>query len=354
MEHVESLTLAERLAQLPAPDRLTDPTVVHCMRDVAAALDHAHGRGVVHGDLKAANVLLRTGDGRALLGDFAIAAAGRVPAATAAGDVRAFAALLHEVATGSPPYGGELAAIGGHPDRPPPPLGLTAPDLPRDLEAVLSRGLSAPPRAGYGTAGELAAAYLEAVERLPSGAALAVSRPPAPVPAAPRRRRRGPTARVVAPAAVLLFGTVILTLVAPPPTAEGRDSLPAPVAGALGRPVAVGGLRLTVLGAALDAQPPASVRLRPGDRFVLVQVAYQADGRGGTIASPYDWALTDASGAAYAVAQDGIDGALPEAELGPAGTARGRLGFVVRRAARGLVLQFDSELGDDAARFPLG
>ena len=130
--------------------------------------------------------------------------------------------------------------------------------------------------------------------------------------------------------------------------------LPPPVLGVLGEPVAVGGMRLTVLSVELDAQPPERLRLDPADRFVLVQLRYVAGAGGPAIASPYDWTLTDDSGAAYPAVLDGVDGALPEGRLAASGRAQGRLGFVVPRSTAGLVLHFDAEVGDDVALVPLG
>ena len=46
-------------------------------------------------------------------------------------------------------------------------------------------------------------------------------------------------------------------------------------------------------------------------------------------------------------------GALAEGPLGPGPSVRGLLAFVVPRTAAGLVLQYDSEVGDGSARVPL-
>ncbi len=67
MEYVEGETLAERLTQGP----LTAEAAVALTRDLLAALAAAHALGVVHRDVKPANIFLR--QGRALLGDFGIA-----------------------------------------------------------------------------------------------------------------------------------------------------------------------------------------------------------------------------------------------------------------------------------------
>lgn len=67
MEFVEGETLAERLERGP----LAPGDALHLARDLLGALSTAHASGVVHRDVKPANVFLRRG--RALLGDFGIA-----------------------------------------------------------------------------------------------------------------------------------------------------------------------------------------------------------------------------------------------------------------------------------------
>src|SRR5215210_3900537 len=73
MSYVEGETLGERLRTCgPLPP--ADATRV--MREVAWALAYAHGRGIVHRDVKPDNIMLEAGTGRALVTDFGIAHGG--------------------------------------------------------------------------------------------------------------------------------------------------------------------------------------------------------------------------------------------------------------------------------------
>jgi len=120
----EGETLAERLRRGPLP--LPPAEVLRVGRGVAAALEAAHGAGIVHRDVKPSNVLLTSGGGVRLV-DFGIAAAvGEAAAprgsrgyaspeiltgepADARTDLWSLGVLLHEMTTGvrppSPPEG---------------------------------------------------------------------------------------------------------------------------------------------------------------------------------------------------------------------------------------------------------
>jgi eukaryotic-like serine/threonine-protein kinase len=70
MKYVHGESLAERMRRdhkIPAGE------VQRIVRDLALALDSAHRDGVVHRDLKAENILLERGSGRAMLTDFGVA-----------------------------------------------------------------------------------------------------------------------------------------------------------------------------------------------------------------------------------------------------------------------------------------
>jgi len=77
MSYVAGETLGERLrtrGPLPAAD------ATRVLREVAWAVAYAHGRGIVHRDIKPDNILLEAGTGRALVTDFGIAHGGQDPA----------------------------------------------------------------------------------------------------------------------------------------------------------------------------------------------------------------------------------------------------------------------------------
>src|SRR5207244_2733323 len=69
MEYFPGGTVADRLrADQPVPP----PTALTWLGEAASALDHAHQAGIVHRDVKPANLLL-DGNGRLAVGDFGIA-----------------------------------------------------------------------------------------------------------------------------------------------------------------------------------------------------------------------------------------------------------------------------------------
>ena len=106
---------------------LTESEVIRILKPIAAALDYAHGEGVVHRDVKPANVMIRK-DGHPFILDFGIAreiqetmtrVTGKLSSGTllymspeqnngdeptAAQDVYSFAAMAYECLVGRPPF----------------------------------------------------------------------------------------------------------------------------------------------------------------------------------------------------------------------------------------------------------
>src|SRR6185295_10018659 len=70
MAYVDGETLGQRIrSRGPVPPS----ELARLLREVAWGLAYAHGQGVVHRDVKADNILLERGSGRALVADFGIA-----------------------------------------------------------------------------------------------------------------------------------------------------------------------------------------------------------------------------------------------------------------------------------------
>ncbi len=229
---------------------VTREEAVEWVRQAAAALDYAHGRGVIHRDIKPGNLLL---DGERVLhvADFGIAqlasedtfsgtgqmlgtAAYIAPEqvlgrpATEASDRYALAVAAFELLVGRRPFGAERFAAQArqHVEEEPPAASRLNPALPVAIDGVLRRGMAKRPEDRWASAGEFSQAIDAALGTTaptlgttasqtarPTRRAAAAgspqrprSHPPPPIrerPATPRRsRRRG--AALAALAAVVV------------------------------------------------------------------------------------------------------------------------------------------------------
>ena len=224
MPYIEGESLAERLER---GGELALDEVVAIISPVAAALQHAHERGIVHRDVKPPNIMLSS-DGP-MVADFGIAHAigqtgekkltstGCVVGTPAymspeqsAGtyrldgrsDVYALGCVTYEMLLGEPPFSGPStqAVLARHAVGQVPSMRVVRPTIPPGVEAVVHRCLSKSPADRYRTATEYAAALAEAAKG-PGGTAA--------MPAAPGRPQRWPVPVLAAVAAVAVAALLI-------------------------------------------------------------------------------------------------------------------------------------------------
>ena len=152
----------------------------------AAALDAAHANGIVHRDVKPANLLLDDND-HVRVADFGVASAAdlgsftetgtvvgtagylapeqaRGERATPASDRYALAVLAFELLTGRRPFERETstAEAMAHVSAPIPPASQWNPQLPREVDDVLARGLAKEQQHRYGSAADFVDALARA------------------------------------------------------------------------------------------------------------------------------------------------------------------------------------------------
>ncbi|MEJ2238344.1 MAG: protein kinase [Gemmatimonadales bacterium] len=177
--YVMPLVLGESLRdRLKRDSTLSIADTLQITKDVADALAYAHGRGVVHRDIKPGNILIE--DGHAMVTDFGIAlavsaAGGKRITETgvylgtpeymspeqAAGekildgrsDQYSLACVLYEMLTGQPPFVGPSARaiIARHLTDPPPPLVTARPDVGLTMQESVLKALAKLPVDRYDT-----------------------------------------------------------------------------------------------------------------------------------------------------------------------------------------------------------
>ncbi|MGZ4305960.1 MAG: serine/threonine-protein kinase [Solirubrobacteraceae bacterium] len=251
MEYVEGENLSDLVR---SKGRIRPEATLRVLEGVAAALDAIHARGIVHRDVKPANILLghegavkladlgvadvadrtRITSSGAVVGSFSYMAPeqldGRSPSPGM--DIYALAAVAFEMLSGhkARPESNPLALAHAISTQPPPDLRNYWPEAPAAAAAVLQRGMAADPQDRPATAGELVGRLREALApgltepvtrpRRPRAAAVAPAaaaagamaphrrRPAPPSPSQPPRRSSG-VVPVLLLLAALLIGVVV-------------------------------------------------------------------------------------------------------------------------------------------------
>jgi serine/threonine protein kinase len=210
-EHDGILYIAMRL--VPGDDlrslvrqhgRVEPGRAVRLIAQVASALDAAHAHGLVHRDVKPANVLV-TPEDHVYLTDFGLSKrVGADSQATRTGmvlgtldyiapeqirgdaigpftDIYSLGCLITHLLTGQVPFtvATEEGKMWAHFSEPPPLPGARVPDLGSSFDEIVTRAMSKRPQDRYATAGEVGTAILAAAEP-PTPHSIAARRPRAP------------------------------------------------------------------------------------------------------------------------------------------------------------------------------
>ena len=217
--HMKYVAGQDAAAALRTSGPFSTARALHVITRVASALDDAHRHGLLHRDVKPANILLGTPTGpgepeRVYLTDFGIAkgvgdAAGLTPSGHFAAsldyaapeqiqvqpldgrcDQYALGCVLFQLLTGAVPYPGDgaWARMNAHLTAPVPRVGQLRPGLPLGVQSVLDRAMAKAPKDRFESCGAMAAAFADALRAMTSeppttpapavAAALPAPRPP--------------------------------------------------------------------------------------------------------------------------------------------------------------------------------
>jgi tRNA A-37 threonylcarbamoyl transferase component Bud32 len=272
MEYLSGGSLEDRLrrdgAQPPA-------RALGWLEQAAAAVDAAHGHGIVHRDVKPANLLLNE-RGEVRVADFGIASSAAMDSMTLTGtvlgtagylspeqalgeragpasDFYALAVVAYELLSGERPFANDspTAEAAAHVNAPVPSIVERCKNLPPELDPVFRRALAKDPGVRFGSAREFVAELRGALSQ--SAGTTAAFAPTAPA----RAARRSPV-RYLLPLALLLAAGAI-GAVAAVVLFRGGNSAPTVITRTVAGPGGTTTVRQTVTHqttAAAPAPPP--------------------------------------------------------------------------------------------------
>ena len=301
MERLQGKDLRQRLAEgwLPTPAQ-----AAQLVRRVADALAYAHARGVVHCDVKPANIFLNKRDKPKVL-DFGIARVahsrvlpklegmvagsphylapeqlqgGTVDART---DIHALGVVFYELLTLRKAFSGDsveqitTAVLTNHPA----PAHELRPGVPRTLAGIAAKAMARDPGDRYAGAAEMSADLRRWIERngaqespavveMPGSSSLPpLIPPPHTRPRRTKARKSNPVGAIVAVASLVVGGLALLATLRKPPT-------PAPLPD------------LTAVPAAVPAPAPALVAALPASAAVEVPASAPEPAASGAAPAP--------------------------------------------------------------------
>jgi serine/threonine-protein kinase len=275
MDYIDG-TDAARMTRDRYPAGMPPDEAVEILTAVAGALDYAHQQGLLHRDVKPANILLSQpdpdGERQVFLADFGIAreladpgglTATNITVGTVAyaapeqlmgqeldgrADQYALAATAFHLLTGAPPYqhSNPVAIIGQHLNADIPKLSDHRPDL-ADFDHAMSTALAKNPDQRFGSCRDFAKALREHVPAAPVGEH--TTQAAAPEVDAPRHPPISVRAVVLALIPVALVGTVIAVVLlftgpgnpppGPPNKPDSRATAPPATAPPTSQPIPV-------------------------------------------------------------------------------------------------------------------
>jgi serine/threonine protein kinase len=207
MEYLDGRTLKEVIAGNGA---FSLARTIEIVRQVAGALDAAHGQGVVHRDLKSENIMLvrHNGDEWAKVLDFGIAKiqqpegkrdveiteanlvvgtpqymspeqCSQTGPLDLRSDVYSLGIIIYEMLTGRVPFTGESATVimMKQVQDPPPSVLSSRPDLPAGVDAVIKQALAKQPVDRFQSAGDLSMALAKSLSEAGEASAVVAANP---------------------------------------------------------------------------------------------------------------------------------------------------------------------------------